>query len=62
MSTRYQSQGDGTTRPRFEIGVTPTGNGVRRDLLINGIKVGEFANKAELIDLLMQGTSTLRYD
>lgn len=49
-------------RPRFEIAVAPVGKGVRRDLLIDGYKAGEFRNQAELIDFLMQATSTLRYE
>lgn len=49
-------------RPRFEIAVTPAGKGFKRELLVDGYKTGEFKNRAELIDFIMQAVSALRYD
>lgn len=49
-------------RPRFEIAVTPAGKGFKRELLVDGYKTGEFKNRAEFIDFIMQAVSALRYD
>lgn len=49
-------------RPRFEIAVTPAGKGYKRELLVDGYKVAEFKNRAELIDFVMQAVSALRYE
>ena len=53
--------------PRYETGarvrVTMVdGKIALRELMINGLKVYEFRNKAEAVDFFMQGISSLRYD
>lgn len=52
-----------TDKPRVNVRVTMIdGKLVMRELMVDNLKVLEFRNKSELIDLIMQATSTLRYD
>lgn len=49
--------------PRFAVRVSMVdGKSVKRELMVDGYKTGEFKNRAELIDFIMQAVSALRYE
>ena len=49
--------------PRLAVRVSMVdGSTVKRELMVDGYKVAEFKNRAELIDFIMQAVSALRYE
>lgn len=52
-----------TDLPRVQVRVSvQPGKPALRELLIDGLKVYEFPNRAQYVDFVMQAASTLRYD